>query len=53
MVSIMAACRQTWCWRSQEFYTLIHRQQETVCHIWCSLIVYETSEPAPTVTYFL
>ena len=23
MVGSMAACRQTWCWRSQEFYILI------------------------------
>jgi len=24
----MAASRQTWCWRSREFYILIHRQQK-------------------------
>jgi hypothetical protein len=30
MAESMAACRQTWCWRSQEFYILINRQQETI-----------------------
>ena len=34
----MAACRQTWCWRSQEFYILILRQQkEIVFHTGWSL----------------
>ena len=34
----MVVFRQTWCWRSWEFYILIHRQQKgTVCHTGCSL----------------
>ena len=36
----MALCRQTRCWRSLEFYILIHRQQKkTVCHTECSLCI--------------
>jgi hypothetical protein len=32
MVGSMAECRQTWCWRSREFYILICRLQETMSH---------------------
>ena len=28
MVGNMEACRQTWCWKSQEFYILIQRSQK-------------------------
>ena len=36
----MAVSRQTWCWRSWEFYILIHRQQkETDCHTGCNLSI--------------
>ena len=53
-VGNMAVCRQTWCWRSREFYILIHRQpKETVCQTGHSLSIYETSEPTSIVTHFL
>jgi hypothetical protein len=44
----MAACRQIWFWRSQEFYILIQRQQKemTVFHTRQSLSQ-ETSKPCP------
>ena len=42
MAGSMAACRQTRCWKSPEFYILMQRQQmETVCHIGCSLSIFE------------
>jgi hypothetical protein len=37
----MAACKQTWCWRSREFYILIHSEQETVYHTRYCLIIYD------------
>jgi hypothetical protein len=30
-VGSMAACRQTWCWKSREFYILIWRQPGEDC----------------------
>ena len=33
----MAVCRQTWYWKSQEFYISIHMWHKTVCHIGHSL----------------
>ena len=49
----MAAGRQTWYWRSQEFHILIHRQQMgTVCHTGCSLSIGDL-KACPIVTYFL
>ena len=57
-----ASCRQTWCWRSQEFYILIQRQIEEdsllqaarrrVFPHWVEL-EHSTSKSTPTMTYFL
>jgi hypothetical protein len=53
MTGSMVACRQMWCWRSQEFFFLTHRQQgETECHAGYSLSIYD-SKPTPIVTHFV
>jgi hypothetical protein len=59
----IAACKQTWCWRNQEFYILILRQprgdwllQVTRSRLliphWMELD-HRTSKPTPTVTHIL
>ena len=52
MVGSMAVCRQTWCWRSREFY-ICSQQKETVENTGCNLSIYKISKPASTLTYFL
>ena len=61
MVGSVASCRQTWCWRSQEFYILNQNQQgdsllqaaggRSLSH-WVEL-EHRTSKPTLTVTHFL
>ena len=44
----MAACMKTWCWKSQAFYILIHRQP--VIHIGWSLNIGDKATPLNIVT---
>lgn len=48
-----AASRQRWHWRRNwESYILIPRNQGVNCLIGYIMIIYETSKPTPSVTYF-
>jgi hypothetical protein len=51
MAESMVAYRQTWFLKSQEFYILIHRQQDYLTGL--ILSIYEISKPDSTVTHFL
>jgi hypothetical protein len=56
MVGSMAACRQTWCWRSPGFYTLILRSQGGDCHLhWAEPENKRKTQSPPTqrLTHFL
>jgi hypothetical protein len=54
MTGSMAACRQTCCWRSWEFYVLILSSQEEIrIPHWAELEHRRPQSPAPTMIHFL
>lgn len=53
MAESMAACMQTWCWRSsREFFTWFHRQKEVIVTDWPGLS-FKDLKAHSLVTYLL
>lgn len=53
MIGSMAACRQTWCWKSQGFYILIQRQLEEAIFLYWAETEHRDLKAHSAVIYFL